>query len=109
MSQARRGKKERPLAHDTSAIISAIENATAAARIVADQVAGELATHTKQDDERFDKLTHLVESIATDVKSLIETRTFGRAVWWTITKIGGYATVLAAGAWAIYVFVSGRH
>lgn len=101
--------KARKMSKETSAIIGAIEHATAAAQIVADQVSRELVTHTKHDDERFEKLTALVESIAADVKSLIETRSFGRAVWWTLTKIGTWVVLLAGGAWAVYTYFMGRH
>ena len=92
----------------TSLILRAIENAADAGRRVAEDVNAELADHTKHDDERFERLTKLVESIATDVKSLIETRTFGRAVWWTITKAGTMIALLAGGVWAVYTYFMGR-
>lgn len=92
----------------TAMILRAIETAANAGRKVADDVAAELQEHTKHDDDRFDRLTRLVESIAIDVKSLIETRTFSQAVWWTITKVGGYCVTIAAGAWALYVYFSGQ-
>lgn len=100
--------RQKKLSPETVAIISAIESATDGARIIADQVSRELVAHTQHDDERFEKLTSLVESVATDVKSLIETRTFSRAVWWTLTKIGGGAAMIAAGGWAVYTFFVGR-
>lgn len=100
---------KRKLSSETTAIISAIENATTGARIIADQVASELVQHTKHDDERFDRLTQLVESIASDVKSLIETRTFSRAVWWTVTKAGSGIVLLAGGVWALYTYFAGPH
>lgn len=100
--------KVRRMNKETQAIIGAIEHATAAAQIVADQVSRELVTHTKHDDDRFERLTTLVESIAADVKSLIETRSFGRAVWWTLTKIGTGIVLLSGGAWALYTYFMGR-
>lgn len=99
---------KRKLSPETVAILSAIESATDGARIIADQVSRELVDHTKHDDERFEKLTKLVESVATDVKSLIETRTFSRAVWWTLTKMGGGIVLLAGGLWALYTYFAGR-
>jgi hypothetical protein len=100
--------RSRGVNKETAAIIGAIEHATAAAQIVADQVSRELVTHTQHDDVRFEKLTVLVESVATDVKSLIETRKFGYAVWWTLTKIGGGVLLLTAGAWAVFTYFSGK-
>lgn len=90
---------KRRLSPETAAIINAIENATAGAKVIADQVAGELMTHTKHDDERFENLTRLVTSVATDVKSLLESRAFTRGVVKTagVTggSVGGIVAILA--------------
>lgn len=74
----------KPLTPDTKAIISAIAKADTAASESRDRIAGELHHHTEQDDERFRALTGLVNSIATDVKSLLESRTFSKGVWKTV-------------------------
>lgn len=80
---------KRRLSPETSAIIAAIENATGAAKIVADSVSKELTLHTQHDDERFEQLTKLVESIATDVKSLLQSRSFFRGAWKAASVAGG--------------------
>ncbi len=69
------------LDHQTVAIIEAINHATAAAQIVADHVAQELKDHTLHDDERFEQVTKLIESIAQDVKSLLGSRSYMRGAW----------------------------
>lgn len=90
---------KRKLSPETVAIISAIERASATAKITADAVAAELVTHTKHDDERFESLTKLVTSIASDVKSLLESRSFTRGVWRAASvaggSVGGIVAVLA--------------
>lgn len=85
---------------DTVAIISAIEKATDAAQIVADGVQRELVQHTQHDDERFETLTTLVESIATDVKSLLASRSFMRGAWKAITVSALVASALVTGVHA---------
>jgi hypothetical protein len=88
---------------ETVAIVQAIESATSTAKIVADTVARELSEHTTHDDERFDRLTKLVESIATDTKSLLDSRSFIKGAWWTIVKI---ATAAAMGSGAIITLIN---
>jgi putative N-acetylmannosamine-6-phosphate epimerase len=84
----------RKLNAETAAIIAAIENATAAAKIVADAVSTELHVHTGHDDERFEALTKLVESISLDVKSLLASRSFLRGAWKTIVAVGVVTSTL---------------
>jgi hypothetical protein len=85
----------RKLSPETLAIIGAIEAASATTKSVSDAVARELGTHTKHDDERFTALTNLVTSIATDVKSLLDSRSFQRGAWWAMIAIaGGVSTVV---------------
>lgn len=89
---------KRKLSQETTAIISAIEHASEAARITADNVSKELSTHTAHDDERFKAFTELVTSVATDVKSLLESRAFTRGVvktaGWTGGSVGGIVALL---------------
>ncbi len=92
------------LSPDSTAIIEAIANATSVAKTVSDKVAEELHTHTLQDDKRFADLTKLVESIATDVKSLINSRQFFRGAWWAVV---GMAGILGAGIAAIWHYFHG--
>ena len=63
------------------AILKAIENSTDTAKVIAAAVSAELDSHTKHDDERFERLTQLVESVATDTKSLLASRSFVRGAW----------------------------
>ena len=79
--------KSNRLSPETRAIIHAIESATGAAQVVATKVSEELATHTRHDDERFEALTVLVTSVANDVKSLLESRSFVRGAWKAIIGI----------------------
>lgn len=87
---------KRKLSPETSAIISAIEHASQAAHIIADNVSKELTTHTAHDDERFAALTVLVASVATDVKSLLQSRAFSRGVAKTAGVVGGSVGGLVA-------------
>jgi hypothetical protein len=86
---------KRKLSAETTAIISAIESASATAKVVADSVAKELVLHTQHDDERFERLTALVESIGGDVKSLLDSRSFQRGAWKAISVVGGIAGTVA--------------
>ena len=71
----------------TAMILRAIETAADAGRQVAQDVAAELVEHTKHDDDRFDRLTRLVESIATDTKSLLASRSFIQGAWKTVVAV----------------------
>lgn len=87
---------KRKLSAETVAIIGAIESASATAKVVADAVSKELVLHTQHDDERFERLTTLVESIGGDVRSLLASRSFQRGAWKAITVVGSVAGGLAA-------------
>ena len=91
--------RNKALSQETVAIIEAITKATASAQIVADEVERELRKHTDQDDKRFEALTVLVESIAKDVKSLINSRQFFRGAWWAIVGMAGLAGTGLAAIW----------
>jgi hypothetical protein len=80
---------KKKLSADTLAVIAAIETASRDSKNVSDQVARELTLHTEHDDERFTALTVLVESIANDVKSLLDSRSFTRGVWKAASVAGG--------------------
>lgn len=84
------------LSLETTAIITAIEHASEAGRLIAASVSTELVTHTKHDDERFQALTELVTSVANDVKSLLESRSFTRGVWKAASVAGGSVGGLVA-------------
>ena len=86
---------KRKLSPETTAIIKAIESASKTAQVVADSVAAELVTHTRHDDERFERLTALVEAIGGDVKSLLDSRSFQRGAWKAIGVVGGVAGTIA--------------
>lgn len=96
---------KRKLNADTVAIINAIENATGAAKVVADAVAKELVLHTQHDDERFEALSKLVESVAQDVKSLLDSRTFLRGAWWAV---GGMVLGVVGLVTAAYHYLVGK-
>lgn len=85
----------RKLGAETLAIIHAIEAASAKSKNVSDAVARELVTHTQHDDERFVALTALVTSIATDVKSLLDSRSFTRGAWKAIVMAASAAGAMA--------------
>lgn len=82
---------------ETTAIIKAIENSTMIAKTIADNVAAELRVHTASDDRRFGELAELVSSVANDVKSLLDSRSFFRGAWWA--AVGLASTVGAILAW----------
>lgn len=107
-ADAERDERSDYESHGTAMILRAIETAANAGRQMAESVKAELEDHTKHDDDRFERLTRLVESIAIDVKSLIETRTFGQAVWWTVTKAGSVIVLMIGGLWALYTYITGR-
>lgn len=92
------------LSKNTVAIIEAISNATAIARTVSDKVERELHEHTLSDDRRFHELTVLVESVAKDVKSLLNSRQFFRGAWWAIAGMSG---LFGAGIAAIWHYFKG--
>lgn len=96
---------KRKVSPETIAIISAIEHAASAAKTVADAVSGELERHTRHDDERFAALTILVESIAKDVKSLLDSRTFLRGAWWAV---GGMAMGVGGLLSMVYHYLRGH-
>jgi hypothetical protein len=81
--------KRKKLSADTLAVIEAIETAARNSKTVSDAVARELAVHTEHDDERFAALTALVTSVANDVKSLLDSRSFTRGVWKAASVAGG--------------------
>lgn len=83
------------LSQDARAVIRAIENASQATRLTSERVEHELETHTQHDDERFVALTALVTSIATDVKSLLDSRAYGRGFWKAVMLVGGGAGTIA--------------
>lgn len=84
------------ITREAAAIIAAIETVTETAKLVADGVAKELHLHTAHDDERFDRLTVLVTSIAEDTQSLLRTRAFAMGIGKTLVIIGGSAGTVAA-------------
>ena len=84
------------ISSEAAAIIAAIETVTETAKLVSDGVADKLAEHTRHDDERFDRLTVLVTSVATDTQSLLRTRAFAMGIWKTLLVVGGSAGTLAA-------------
>jgi hypothetical protein len=93
------------MSKDTVAIISAIENASEVARVIADSVAKELQDHTKSDDKRFDDLTKLVESISENVRSLLDSRQFFRGAWWALVGMAGL--IGAVIVWVIH-YLTGK-
>jgi len=96
------------ISREASAIIAAIESVTHTARIVADGVADRLDEHTRHDDERFDKLTVLVTSIAEDTQSLLRTRAFAMGIWKTLAIIGGSAGTVAAAVTFVLNYFKGH-
>lgn len=56
-------------------------------------IEGELEAHSKEDARRFDGLDKKLDELHSDVKSLLETRTFSKGVYWVLAGIG--ATLLA--------------
>ncbi len=93
------------LSSDTSAIIRAIESAALAAKHTSDLVSQELVTHTRHDDERFEQLTTLVESIAQDVKSLLASRSYTRGMVKMASIFGGIAGALIT---AVLAYLKGH-
>ena len=91
--------RAKALSHETVAIIRAITDATTVAQKVANEVEGELKKHTASDDRRFEELTVLVESISTDVKSLINSRQFFRGAWWAVVGMAGIIGSILAAVW----------
>lgn len=87
------------LSSDTTAIIKAIENSTKIAQIIAGEVAAELKSHTASDDKRFADLATMVESVAEDVRSLLNSRTFFRGAWWAIVGMSALAGSMMAAIW----------
>ena len=61
-----------------------------------DVLAGEVRAHIVADNERFDTIDNSLSGIASDVKSLLGTRSFNKGVWWTITVIAGVAGSIAS-------------
>ena len=90
------------LSAEATAIIDAIEKASGLAKSTADGVALQLVTHTKSDDEKFAALTKLVESIALDVKSLLDSRSYARGAWWGMASLAG--VVAAFVSWIVAVW-----
>jgi hypothetical protein len=74
---------------ETLAIISAIESSNNAAKAIADAVAKELAAHTRLDDARHEENRQTLAVIATDVKSLLDSRSFTRGIWKAASTAGG--------------------
>ena len=56
-------------------------------------IESELEAHSKEDVRRFDGLDKKLDELHSDVRSLLETRTFSKGVYWVLAGIG--ATLLA--------------
>jgi hypothetical protein len=52
-----------------------------------DVLAAEVRAHIKADNERFDTIDDSLTSIADDVKSLLQTRSFTKGAWKAIVSI----------------------
>lgn len=72
---------------ETAAILAAIESSRTAAISISGAVAQELAAHTELDDARHEENKQTLASIAEDVKSLLEYRTFTKGIWRAVVGI----------------------
>lgn len=63
-------------------------------RATVNEVLVELREHVKQDHERFETQGKKLEEIHTDVRSLLESRSFLRGAWRTITVIAGIVATI---------------
>lgn len=81
------GSPDKRLSEHTAAVIRAVEASAQATLAVSDAVARELAEHSRRDEERFGRLTTLVESIASDTKSLLASRSFTRGAWRAVAAV----------------------
>lgn len=90
---------------NTLAIITAIENSNKSTRVIVDSVASELAAHTRLDDSRHEENKQTLAIIAADVKSLLESRSYSRGIWKTVTVI---ATVVS-GSISIVIAIMRGH
>ena len=103
------GEQRHPgISSEAAAIIAAIETVTETAKLVADGVANELHAHTAHDDERFDRLTELVTSVAKDTQSLLRTRAFAMGIWKTLLVVGGSAGTVAAAVTFVINYLKGH-
>ena len=59
-----------------------------------DVLAGEVRAHIVADNERFNKIDTTLGSIASDVKSLLQTRSFTKGAWKAIVSIASVVSVV---------------
>jgi predicted component of type VI protein secretion system len=93
---------------DTKAIIAAIEVAARTAASTAEVASSKLQLHTAKDEERFEQVTALVESIANDVKSLLDTRSFTRGAWKAITVISLSVSTAVGLVFTFFAYLKGH-
>lgn len=100
---ARSSRRFPPNDANNDAILAAIEQvgreATAGREIAAIEratIAKDLEEHSKQDSDRFAMVTAKLEEVASDVKSLLATRSFHQGAWKMLVVIAGAAGTIAA-------------
>lgn len=59
-----------------------------------DVLASEVRAHIVADNERFNKIDHTLGGIASDVRSLLQTRSFTKGAWKAIVTIAGATSVI---------------
>ena len=59
-----------------------------------DVLATEVRAHIVADNERFNKIDGALSSIADDVRSLLQTRSFTKGAWKAIVTIAGATSVI---------------
>jgi hypothetical protein len=92
-----RSRAPKRLSEEALAIINAIEASSRNTQTAASLLAKALTEHTMNDDLRFAAVTKLVESIALDVKSLLETRTFTQGMVRAVVLIAASVSALVSG------------
>ena len=72
------------------------------------KLAEALEAHDRLDTERFDKVTTTLTEISTDVKSLLQTRSFTRGVWRAAFTGGGIVAFATTVGFEIIKLVRGH-